>query len=121
MHISEPLLLNVRSQKMEELMLNIRLANVRWRLDDVLSLEKLVLHSVVFVLFELLEGLEGHYRPAEDIKKSGGLGTGVQRAPTCPLTSIGLGYARRPSRLHSQGFPCAILTTPTKSSISYNR
>ncbi len=54
---------------MEEVMLNVRPANVRWRLDDVLSLEKLVLHSVVFVLFELLEGLKCHYRPAEDIKK----------------------------------------------------
>src|SRR3982074_3205887 len=81
MHISEPLLLNVRSQKMEELMLNIRLANVRWRLDDVLSLEKLVLHSVVFVLFELLEGLENHNTRRK--KQSGP----AQAHPPAPLAT----------------------------------
>src|SRR5258708_4233914 len=57
-NVTKLMLLYVRVKEMQQPMLDIGVARICRRQDDVLSFEELVLHSVVLELFELLEGLE---------------------------------------------------------------
>src|SRR5438876_420654 len=58
MNFTALMLMHVRSKNIRKLLLNTAMTKFCRRQDDVLPVEKLVPHPVVFVLFELVEGLK---------------------------------------------------------------